>query len=230
MAEENNKFDIFNKGVDSNNISKSRLKLTKDIEKFGLKSGQIGGMVVIENDPLGTNEITGISQTDSSWIGKKVILHNTAKIENSYIEGNVIISDNAKIINSEIRLNSAVTLYIGGNTVIENSQIIVDKPLCKYTFPQVRYYILSGIVKDIKSDHLFSCVNDEINSTTHKISYLEAEDMAKYFYGVIKNVILLSKTNDMYTGYLYCANEFFHGTLKDLEEELQKYNKAIKLL
>ena len=89
---------------------------------------------------------------------------------------------------------------------------------------------MNGIVKNIKSDHLFSCVNDEINSTTHKISYLEAEDIAKYFYGVRKNVILLAKTNDMYTGYLYFANEFFHGTLKDLEEELQKYNKAIKLL
>ena len=100
MAEENNKFTIFNKGVDSNKASRSKLKLTKDIEKFGFKSGQIGGMVIIENDPLGTDEITCISQTDSSWIGKKVILHNTARIENSCIEGNVIISGNAKIINS----------------------------------------------------------------------------------------------------------------------------------
>lgn len=227
---ENNKYTVGTKYVNPNNYSISGLKLTRDIEKFGLKSGQIGGRVIMGDDPLGTDEITCISQTDTSWIGDKTILYNTAKIENSFIEGNVIISDNARIINSEIRLNSAVTLYIGGNTVIENSQIIVDKPLCKYTFPQVRYYILNGIVKDIKSDHLFSCVNDEINSTTHKISYLEAEDIAKYFYGVRKNVILLSKTNDMYTGYLYFANEFFHGTLKDLEEELQKYNKAIKLL
>lgn len=184
-----------------------RIRALKDIKKYGVKAGDLGGYIEDEEN---------LSHKGKCWVDKDSIVFDDA-----------YVSDDAIIINSIIDgTNDEVNIY--GNSEIINSRISDEVSV---------YNSIVKNVSDLYGDgHVFNCkliIDEKYNDNKHYIKVIINKD---FFDGKLTAFITYSDYQLHNPEYfisicydLEFENGIFNGTIDEFEEFLKAQNKDYKV-
>ena len=116
--ENENKYELTNETKKVNGYYLSRIKALKDIKRFEVRKGDLGGYIFKEDN---------LSQKGDCWVGEEAIVMHNARVEDNafvnedaYVGGDTIVKDFA-IVKGEAK--------VYGKSIIKNNAVVQDRAI-----------------------------------------------------------------------------------------------------